>query len=124
MCAGFVALANGTSSVVDSYSAAGGVDTKVFESAEKLRITALYAGDLERVLFANQRIRTPLAVSGEVAVYQVVAVEALVASGIVLFDDGEGNAGEVVDMHLVRRQTCSDADGVVVSKVHVWQVDL
>ena len=54
---------------------------------------ALHVGDTEGVLFANQRIRTPLAVSGEVAVSQVVAGEALVASGVVVFEDSEGKAG-------------------------------
>ena len=45
------------------------------------------------MLFANQHIRTPLAVGVEVAVFQVVAGEDLVASGVVVFEDGEGKAG-------------------------------
>ena len=45
------------------------------------------------MLFANQRILTPLAVGGEFAVFQVVAGEALVAPGVVVFEDGEGKAG-------------------------------
>ena len=39
------------------------------------------------MLLANQRIRTSLTVGGEVAVFQVVAGEALVASGVVVFED-------------------------------------
>ena len=75
-------------------------------------------------MFANQRIRTPLAVSGEVAVFQVVAGETLVASGVVVFEDGEGKAGEAVHMYLIRYQPGGGADGIVVSKFHVWRVDL
>ena len=79
-------------------------------------MTALHAGDGEGVLFANQRIRTPLAVGGEVAVFQVVAGEALVAWGEVVFDDGEGKTGEAVHMHLNRCQPGGGADGIVVSQ--------
>ena len=75
-------------------------------------------------MFANQRIRTPSAVSGEIAVFQVVASEALVASGVVVFEDDEGKAGEAVHMHLIRCQPGGGADGIVVSKFHVWQVDV
>ena len=75
-------------------------------------------------MFANQRMRTPLTVGGEVAVFQVVAGEASVASGVVVFEDGEGKAGEAVHMHLIRGQRGAGADGIVVSKFHVRQVDV
>ena len=75
-------------------------------------------------MFTNQRIRTPLAVGGEVAVFQVVAREALVASGVVVFEGGEGKAGEAIHMHLIRCQPGGGADGIAVSKFHVWQVDV
>ena len=44
--------------------------------------------------------------TGWVAVFRVVAGEALVASGVVVFEDGEGKAGEAeaVHMHLIRGQ--------------------
>ena len=38
---------------------------------------------------------------GEVAVLQIVAGEASVASGVVVFEDGEGEAGKAVHMHLI-----------------------
>ena len=72
---------------------------------------------------ANQRIRILLAVSGEVAVFQVVAGEALVASDVVMFEDGEKAAG-AVHMHLIRCQPDGGADGIVVSKFYMWQVDV
>ena len=58
------------------------------------------------------------------AVFQMVAGEALMASGVVVFEDGEGKVGEAVHMHLVQRQPGGGADGIVVSKFHVWQVDV
>ena len=50
-------------------------------------------GDSEGVMFVNQRIRTLLAVGGEATAFQVVAGEALVASGVAVFEDGEGGGG-------------------------------
>ena len=73
------------------------------------------------MLFANQRIRTPLTGDGKVAVFQVVVGDALVASGVVVFEYGEGEAGEAVHMHLIRGQPNGGADGIVASKFHVRQ---
>ena len=72
----------------------------------------------------NQRIRTPLAVGGEIAAFHVVAGEALVASGVVVFENGEGEAGKAVHMHFIWGQPGGGADGIVVSIFHVWQVDV
>ncbi|MEP5732619.1 MAG: hypothetical protein ABJL67_24980 [Sulfitobacter sp.] len=72
----------------------------------------------------HQRIRTPLAVDGEVALFQLVADEALVASGVVLFENGEGKARETVHMHLIGGQPGGGADGIVVSKFHVRKMDV
>ena len=59
---------------------------------------AFHARDRDSVLFMHRRIHTPLAVGGEVAVFQLVAGEALVASGVhrgrrclLLFKDGNRN---------------------------------
>ena len=75
-------------------------------------------------MFAKQRIRTPLTVGDEVAIFQVVAGEALVALSVVVFEYDEGKAGEAVHMHLIRCQPGDGADGIVVIKVYVWQVDV
>ena len=37
-------------------------------------------------MFANQRKRMPLVIGGEVAVFQVLSGEALVASGVAVFE--------------------------------------
>ena len=52
----------------------------------------------------------------------MVVGEVLLASGVVVFEEGEGKAGEAVHMHLIRCQPCGGADGIVVSKFHVRQV--
>ena len=77
-------------------------------------------------MFANQRILTPLAACGEVSVFLVVTGEALAPSGVVVFEDCEGKskAGEAVQMHLIRCQPGGGADGIVVRKFQVRQVDV
>ena len=90
------------------------------ENAELPRSTR----ETEGVLFANQRIRTPLRVGGEVAVFQVVAGEALVNSGVVAFEDGEREAGKAIHMHLIGGEPGGGADGAATSKFHVRQVDV
>ena len=65
-----------------------------------------------------------MTVGGGGAVFQVMAGEALMVSGVVVFEDGEGKAGEAVHMHLIRCQPGGGADGIIVSKFHVWQADV
>ena len=76
------------------------------------------------MLVTNQPIRTPLAVGGEVAVFQVVAGEALVASGVAVIENCEGEAGKAVHVHFIWGQSGCSADGIVVSKFHVRYVDV
>ena len=52
-------------------------------------------------MFVNQRIRTTLTVGGEVTVFQVIAGEVLVTSGVVVFENSEGGAGKAVHTHFV-----------------------
>ena len=51
-------------------------------------------------MFTHQYIRTPLVFCYEVSVFQVVAGEAFVASTIVVFGDGEAEAGKTVHVPL------------------------
>lgn len=92
------------------------------ESAELRRTTR---ETVRGVLLARQRIRTPLAIGGKVAVFQVVAGEALVASGEVVFKyGGEGKAGRAVHVHFVWGEPGDGAEGIVVTKSYVRQVDV
>ena len=54
----------------------------------------------------------------------MVAGEALVDSGVVVFEDGEGEGREAVLTQLIRGQPRGNADGIVVSEFHVRQVDV
>ena len=56
------------------------------------------------------------------AVFQMVAGEALMASGVVVFEYVEGEAGEAIHVHLIWGRPGGGPDGTVVSKFHVRQV--
>ena len=56
--------------------------------------------------------------------FQVVTGEASVASGVVVFEDDAGEAGEAVDIHLIGCQPGDGVDGIVLSKFHVSHVDV
>ena len=62
---------------------------------------ALHPRYSKGVLCANQRTRTPLTIGGEVAVFKVVAGEALVASGVVVFGDCDGEVRKTVRMQFI-----------------------
>ena len=75
-------------------------------------------------MFVYQRMRTPLAVGGEASVFQVAVGEDLVASGVVVFEFVEGKAREAVHVQIIRGQPGGGARGIVVSILHMWQVDV
>ena len=60
------------------------------------KISAFDSGDIERVLFAHQGVRAPLAVGSQVDIFQLIASEALMSTSIRVLEDGEGEAGEAV----------------------------
>ena len=76
------------------------------------------------MLFTNHLIGTPLAVAGEVAVFEVVASKALVSSGVAVSEGSEGEAGMSVHMHFNSGPRGGGAGGVGVSKFHVRHVDV
>lgn len=86
-------------------------------------MTYLHAGGSEGVLPAHQLIRTTLAIGGEIGVFQVVAGEAMVASGVGASDDGESVAGGGRFMCTsLGANPCGCVDGIVERKFHVPQV--
>ena len=54
------------------------------------KISAFDSGDIERVLFAHQGVRAPLAVGSQVDIFQLIASEDLVFKSMKGLEDGEG----------------------------------
>ena len=53
----------------------------------------------------------------------MVTGEDLVVSGVVAFEDGEGEAGKAVHVYLIWGQPGGGVDGIVVSTFQVRQID-
>ena len=69
------------------------------------------------VLFFEYDEGTPLAIGCEVAVFQVVAGGALVASSVLVVEYDDGNVGKAVHVHLIGGYPGGGTDGIVVSKI-------
>lgn len=51
------------------------------------------------MLFAHQVVRTPLAISYEIAKFEVAALDDLAAAGVRTLEDDEGEAEEAIHGH-------------------------
>ena len=82
-------MPDGSGSVVDSHPATDGVGGEFLEPVGQGKISAFDSGDIERVLFAHQGVRAPLAVGSQVDIFQLIASEAMVFTSVRVLEDGE-----------------------------------
>ena len=87
-------------------------------------IRACKAADLPIAGADRLKVGAELAVRGEVAVFELVASETLVAAGVDVVEDGHWESRETVHVHLVRGQSRGGAHSVVVREFDVWQVEI
>ena len=71
-------MPDGSDNVVDPHPTTNGVGGELLDSVGQRRISAFDSGNIERVLFAHQGVRAPLAVGSQVDIFQLIASEALV----------------------------------------------
>ena len=76
------------------------------------------------MLFAHNFIRTSLSVASEVAVGEFIAIEALMATSVRSFEDGEGKARETSDVNFIGGKARGGANGVVIGVFDVGKVDV
>ena len=75
-------LSYGGSGVVNPHPSAGYVSGTAEEGVGESRVSTVDAGDRQGVLFPHKFVRSLLAFAGEVAVRELVAVEALVSTTV------------------------------------------
>ena len=73
------------------------------------------------VELADKGVGTLLSVGGQVDAGEVVALQDLVTSDVIGFEDGEREAREAADMDFVGSQPGGGVDGIVVGRRNVWQ---
>ena len=78
----------------------------------------------ESVLFAHNFIDALLSVAREVAIGELIAIEALVGTTVRAINDCEGEAREASDVGFIEGKARSGADGVVIGVFDVGEMDV
>ena len=76
------------------------------------------------MLFAHDFIGASLSVASEVAIGELIAIEALMGPTIRSFEDGEGKPREASDVDFIGGKARRGANGVVIGVLDVGKVDV
>ena len=76
----------------------------------------------ESVLFVHGFIGVSLSVASEVAIGELIAIEALMDTTVRSFEDGEGKAREASDVDFIGGKARGGANGVVIGILDVGTV--
>ena len=106
-------MADSGGSVVDPYPSASHVFGATKESIGESGVAPIDASNGEGVLFAHDFISALLSVASEVAVGELIAIEALMATPVRSVEDGEREAREASDMDFIGGKARGGANGVV-----------
>ena len=110
--------------VVGPYPAADGIFRAAVEGVGEGSVMAYGSGNGEGVLGTHEVISSLLALSGEVAVCKLVALEALMRSIMRAIKVREGEAWKAADMYFIRGEACSSTDGVVIGEFYEGEVNI
>ena len=94
-------MADSGGGVVDPYPSASRVFGAAEKSIEEGGVAPIDPSNGEGVLFAYDFISASLSVASEVAVGELIAVEALMGTTVRSFEDGEGKAREASDVNFI-----------------------
>ena len=117
-------MADSGGGIVDPYPSAGHVFGATEKSIGESGVTPIDPSNGEGVLFAHEFISASLSVASEVAVGELIAIEALMATSVRSFEDGERKAREASDMDFIGGKTRGGANGVVIGVLDVGKVDV
>ena len=100
--------------------------SRVFRSTEKgigeSGVAPIDPSNGEGVLFAHDFISASLSVASEVAVGELIAIEALMSTTVRSFEDGEWKARETSDVNFIGGKARGGANRVVISVFDVGKV--
>ena len=109
--------------VVDPYPSASrvfGAEKSIVESG----VAPIDSSNGEGVLFAYNFIGALLSVASEVAIGELIAIEALMGTTVRSFEDGKREAREASDVDFIGGKARSGADGVVIGVFDVGKMDV
>ena len=117
-------MANSGGGIVDPYPSASRVVGATEKSIGESGVSPIDSSNGESVLFAHNFIGALLPVAREVALGELIAIEALMDTTVRSLKDGEGEAWEASDVDFIRGEARSGADGVVIGVFDVGKVDV
>ena len=115
-------MADSGGGIVDPYPSASGVFGATEKSIGESGVAPIDPSNGKGVLFAHDFISAPLSVASVVAVGEFIAIEALMATTVRSFDDGEGEARETSDVNFIAGKARGGANGVVIGVFDVRKV--
>ena len=110
--------------IVNPYPSASRVFGATEKSIGESRVAPIDPSNGESVLFAHNFIGALLSVAREVAIGELIAIEALVGTTVRAIKYCEGKAREASDADFIRGKARSGADGVVIGVFDVGEMDV
>ena len=115
-------MADSGGGIVDPYPPASRVFGATKNSIGESGVAPIDPSNGEGVLFAHNFIGALLSVAREVAIGELIAIEALMVTTVRTIKDGEGEAREASDVDFIRGKARSGADGVVIGVFDVGKM--
>ena len=109
---------------VDPYPAAGRVFGATEKSIGESRVAPIHPSNGENVLLSHNFISASLSVASEVAIGELIGVEALMGTTVRSIKDGEGEAREASDVDFIGGKARGGANGVVIGVFDVGKMDV
>ena len=117
-------LADSGGSIVDPYPSASRVFGATEKSIGESGVAPIDPSNGEGVLFSHSFIGALLAFTSEVAIGELIAVEALMDTTVRSFKDGEGKAREASNVDFIGGKARGGANGVVIGVFDVGKMDV
>ena len=107
-------MADSGGGIVDPYPSASRVFRATEKSIGESGVAPIDPSNGEGVLFAHYFIGASLSVAIEVAIGELMAIEAMMGTTVRSFEDGEGKARETSDMNFIGGKARGGANGVLL----------
>ena len=110
--------------IVDPYPSASRVFGATEKSIGESGVAPIDSSNGEGVLFAHTSIRAVLSVAREIAIGELIAIEALMGTTLQSIHNCNGEPREASDVDFIRGKARSGADGVVIGVFDVGKMDV
>ena len=117
-------MADSGGGIVGPYPSASRVCGATEKSIGESGVAPIDPSNGEGVLFAYNFIGALFSVASEVAIGELIAIEALMGTTVRSIKDGEGEALEASNVDFIGGKARSDADGVVIGVFDVGKIDV